>query len=58
MKIKVIERIEFSCTRKEAEILQKALDTFSCYHETTTKDSARADALEDLIFLKLHKASG
>ena len=54
MKIKKIERFEFSVTRKEAELIQTALRFYADDEESRPDNSDEAFELEDLINYLLH----
>lgn len=58
MKIKHVERFDFTVTRKEAETIQTALKSYAENEETGAKESAYAFDLEDRIFAAIYEVVG
>jgi len=54
MKLKKVERIDFSCTRKEAETILSALKFYAEDDSTSANNSAYAFDLEDKLFCLLY----
>ena len=54
MKIKKVERFEFSVTRKEANTILTALKFYAEDDSTSANNSAYAFDLEDKLFCLLH----